>query len=123
MNFDYNTSKLYRKETDGLDLEYTRLQYPTPDFTNVKDVEINMGAALVTELYDKDKDNYLYMAQNVIDPHTKYGKENQTITLTFDSKYTHAVLFEKGEKRVVKLKKGTLTLTHTAGDATFILPY
>lgn len=123
LNFEYKTSKLYRKETEGLDLEYTRLQYATSDFTNVKNVEIDMGAALVTELYDKDKDNYLYMAQNVIDPHTKYGTENQKITLTFDSKYTHAVLFERGEKRVVKLKKGMLTLTHKAGDATYVIPY
>ncbi len=123
LNFDYKSSKMYSKPTEGLDLEYVRLTYPTSDFTALTNVEMDLGAALVTELYDKEKDNYLYMAQNVIDPHTKYGDDMQTTVLTFDSKYTHAVLFEKGERRLVKLNKGTLTLKHKAGDATYVIPY
>jgi hypothetical protein len=43
--------------------------------------------------------------------------------LTFDAKYTHAVLFVKGEQSIVKLDNGTLTLKHKAGEATYVMPY
>ena len=123
LNFDYKSSKVYSKPTAGLDLEYVRLQYPTPDFTAVKDVKIDKGAALVTELYDGEKDNYLYMVQNVIDPVKKLENPLQTATLTFDSKYNYAAVYVKGERTTVKLKKGKLTVKQTEGEATYIMPY
>ncbi len=123
LNFDYKTSKLYTVPTEGLDLEYVRLQYPTPDFTAVTDVQIDKGAALVTELYDEEKNNYMYMVQNLIDPVKKFANPLQTATLTFDKKYACAVVYVKGEREVVKLKKGKLTVKHTEGEATYVMPY
>ena len=123
LNFDYKSSKLYTVPTEGLDLEYVRLQYPTPDFTAVTDVEIDKGVALVTELYDQEKGNYMYMVQNVIDPVKKFANPLQTATLTFDKKYACAAVYVKGEREVVKLKKGKLTVKHTEGEATYVMPY
>ena len=123
LNFAYKSSKLYSKPTEGLDLEYVRLQYPTPDFTKVTDVKFDKGAALVTELYDEEKDNYLYMVQNLIDPVKNFAAPLQTVTLTFDSKYKYASVYVKGERAEVKLKKGKLTVKQTEGEAVYVMPY
>lgn len=123
LNFDYKSSKVYSKPTEGLDLEYIRLQYPTPDFTEVTDVEFDKGAALVTELYDAEKGNYLYMVQNIIDPVKEYANPLQTVTLTFARKYKYAIVYVKGEPTKVKLKKGKLTVKQTEGEAVYVMPY
>lgn len=123
LNFDYKSSKVYSKPTEGLDLEYVRLQYPTPDFTEVTDVEFDKGAALVTELYDEEKGNYLYMVQNIIDPVKEYADPLQTVTLTFTRKYKYASVYVKGERSEVKLKKGKLTVKQTEGEAVYVMPY
>ncbi|MBQ8230123.1 MAG: hypothetical protein IJZ32_05465 [Clostridia bacterium] len=123
LNFEYKSSKLYAKPAKGWDLEYVRLQYPTPDLTAVKEVKIDKGAALVTELYDEKKGNYLYMVQNVIDPAKKYANPLQTATLTFDERYKYAAVYVKGERTTVKLKKGKLTVKQTEGEATYVMPY
>ena len=67
--------------------------------------------------------NYMYMVQNIVDSTRKGSKAYQTTVLTFDEKYTHAVLFVKGEQSIVKLEEGTLTLKHKAGEATYVIPY
>ena len=123
LNFKYKSSKIYSKPTEGLDLEYVRLQYPTPDFTEVTDVEFDKGAALVTELYDEEKGNHMYMVQNLIDPVKEFADPLQTVTLTFDSKYKYASVFVKGERTEVELKEGKLTVKQTEGEAVYVMPY
>ena len=123
LNFEYKSSKIYSKPTEGLDLEYVRLQYPTPDFTEVTDVEFDKGAALVTELYDEEKGNHMYMVQNLIDPVKEFADPLQTVTLTFDSKYKYASVFVKGERTEVELKEGKLTVKQTEGEAVYVMPY
>lgn len=123
LNFEYKSSKIYSKPTEGLDLEYVRLTYPTPDFTMVTGVEIDKGAALVTELYDEEKGNYLYMVQNVIDAAKEFANPLQKATLTFDRKYKYAAVYVKGERTDVKLKKGKFTVKQTEGEAVFVMPY
>ena len=94
------------------------------DFTALKNVEINKEVALVTELYDEAKQNYMYMVQNIVDSTRKGSKAFQTTTLTFDSKYTHVAVFVKGEQTVKKLEKGgKLILKHKAGEATYVMPF
>lgn len=123
LNFDYTTSKIVMKAPTIFDSSYALRTIETANFTALKKVEINKEVALVTELYDDEKNNYMYMVQNIIDSTRKGSKVYQTATLTFASKYTHVVIFEKGVSRIQKLNKGKLTLKHTPGQATYVMPY
>lgn len=123
LNFDYVSSKIYRNSPTVFDASHTMNTIETPDFTAVKDVVINKEVALVTELYDSEKQNYMYMVQNVIDPDYKGSKAFQTVELTFDSQYQYAVVFVKGERSLVRLNEGKLIIKQKAGDATYVIPY
>ena len=123
LNFDYSSSKVYISETTNFDCTYAMRTIETPDFKALKDVDVNKEAALVTELYDDEKQNYIYMVQNVTDSVRKGSKAFQTTVLTFDEAYKYAAVYVKGERTLVKLDKGKLTLKHKAGEATYILPY
>ena len=72
---------------------------------------------------DDEKNNYMYMIQNIIDSTRKGSKTYQTTTLTFDTQYKYVVVFVKGERSIKKLNNGTLTLKHTPGQATFVIPF
>lgn len=123
LNFDYVTSKIYLQMPTVFNSDYAMRMIETADFTAVTNVEINKEVALVTELYDAQKQNYMYMVQNIVDSTRKGSKAFQTTTLTFDSKYTHVVVFVKGEKSIKKLENGKLVLKHKAGEATFVMPF
>ena len=123
LNFDYRSSKVYRLEMTNFDCTYAMRTIETSSFVALKNVNVNKEVALVTELYDDEKQNYMYMVQNVIDSTKKGSKAYQTTVLTFDQSYKYAALYVKGERTLVKLDKGTLTLKHKPGEATYVMPY
>ena len=63
------------------------------------------------------------MVQNLIDSTKKGSKAYQTTVLTFNKKYKYAAVYVKGERTLVKLDSGKLTLKHKPGEATYIMPY
>ena len=123
LNFEYSSSKVYITETTNFDCTHAMRTIETSEFKALKDVNVNKEAALVTELYDSNKQNYMYMVQNVIDSTKKGSKAYQTTVLTFDKAYKYAAVYVKGERTLVKLDKGKLTLKHKPGEATYIMPY
>ena len=123
LNFDYQTSKVYTKPPTVFDSSHAVWSRQTPDFKALKNVSINKETALITELYDEGKGNYMYMVQNIVDPTNKGSKAYQTTELTFNASYKYAALYEKGERRLVKLDNGKLILKHKAGEATYVIPY
>lgn len=123
LNFDYRSSKVYRLEMTNFDCTYAMRTIETPSFVALKNVNINKEVALVTELYDDERQNYMYMVQNVIDSTKKGSKAYQTTVLTFDKAYKYAAVYVKGERTLVKLDKGTLTLKQKPGEATYVMPY
>lgn len=123
LNFDYKTSKVFVKYPTVFKSNHVEYVLDTEDFTALKSVDINKEVALVTELFDAEKENYMYMVQNIIDPANKGSKVYQTAVLTFDAKYEYVVTFHKGEKSIQKLEEGKLTLKQIPGEATFVMPY
>lgn len=123
LNFEYQTSKVYKLPLTVFDASHASWTLSTPDLKKVTSVEINKEVALVTELYDAEKDNYMYMFQNIIDPQKKGSKAYQTITVTFSSEYKYAAVYVKGERTLKKLDDGKLILKHKAGEATYVIPY
>ena len=123
LSFEYQTSKIFMTQPTIFNSNYAMRTIETADFTVLKKVEVNKEVALVTELYDEAKGNYMYMVQNIVDTINKGSKAFQTTVLTFDEQYTHVVVFVKGEKTLKKLDNGTLTLKHKPGEATYVMPF
>ncbi len=124
LNFEYTTSKVYMNMPMIFNSSYALRTIETADLKAITNVEVNKEVALVTELYDETKQNYLYMVQNIVDSANKGSKAYQTTVLTFDEQYKYAVTFVKGERTVVKLEKGSkLTLKHKPGEATYVIPF
>ena len=68
----------------------------------------------------------MYMLMNTIDPNEKNAKgknTTQTITVTFNDYYTNAYVYQNGVRTSVELTDGTYTVTLTAGQAVYVLPY
>ena len=124
LNFDYNTSKVVIQAPTAFDVSHARNTIETPEFTVLKDVIINKEIALVTELYDAEKDNYMYMVQNIVDPYNKGSKVFQTAQLTFGDEYKYAEVWTKGVREFVVLGEGgTLIVKNKPGDAVYVRPY
>ncbi len=123
LNFDFVTSNIYRKAPCTYKTNHVDATIKGEAFKKLESVTINKELALVTELYDDVKGNYMYMFQNLTDSIIKGSGAFQTITAQFSEEYTHAVLFEKGERRIVELDDGKLELKHPAGQATYVIPY
>ncbi|MBQ8230124.1 MAG: hypothetical protein IJZ32_05470 [Clostridia bacterium] len=123
LNFDYVTSKVFSVDVTTFNSGHVMTTLDTPELSKVTSVTVNKEIALVTELYDDEKGNYMYMLQNVVDPAKKGSKAFQTLTVTFDKAYKYAAVYVKGERTNVKLDKGTLTVKQKPGEATYVIPY
>ncbi len=121
LNYEYSTSNLYTAAGYSAPTYVTHAQEGEA-FKKVQSVSTDREVALVTELYDDEKDLYMYMVMNATDPDGT--TKTQTVTVDFADEYTHAVLFVNGERSVVELgANGVYTFTHVAGDATYVIPY
>ena len=124
LNFKYQGGRIFNADN----LQYTDAYLfgewvdDSYQFINLKGVEVDKESALVTELYDKENDNYMYCVQNIVDAARKGVL--QATTLTFDKgKYSHAAVYRKGERTLCELKDGKITIENVAGDAAFVIPY
>ena len=83
-------------------------------------VNPNTGSAIVTDLYDDENDNYMYMAMNVLDPDT--SSTSLTATMTF-SGYANVLVYRDGEFSEVALSNNVYTANLTPGEAVYVIPY
>ncbi len=124
LNFDYVTANVYRKKPCIYNSQQVDAVIAGEEFKMLDEVTIDKEVALVTELYDKNQKTYMYMLQNVVDPLNKGANAYQAITADFDDSCTHAVVFKKGEREIVKLEKGgKLTVKQQPGHAVYVIPY
>ncbi len=122
LNYDYVTSNFYKADTCAFPTIHVDQALKGEEFQKIEELTIDKEVGLVTELYDDEKDLYMYMLQNVTDPIHK--NVWQKITVDFDDECTHAVLFKKGNREVVKLEEGgKLTLTQNSGHAAYVIPF
>ncbi len=123
LHYEYQTSNFYKNANNCLySTAHIDQALKGEEFKKVEGVTLDREIALATELYDDEKNLYMYMFQNVVDPLNKSAY--QEITVDFTDDCTHAVLFEKGNRRVVELEEGgKLTLGHNPGHATYVIPF
>lgn len=84
----------------------------------------NQEVTMAFELYDKIKEQYLYVVENITCP--KFGKDlpDQTSTLTFtNSAWTKVDVFDENEWHTEDLVNGTYTVTLKNGHAVYVLPH
>ncbi len=130
LNFDYQTSKTYSVGPNAymndhiLKAEMYKGKSEFAEFKKLKDFSINKEIAVVSELYDDEKDNYMYMVMNAVDSQWLGSTAYQTATATFTSEYTHAWVYCEGEYTVRKLDNNhSITVKMNPGEAHFIVPF
>jgi hypothetical protein len=115
LQFDYKGSKTYGSADHLAEVTVSN------SFAKLSNFTVSTGSALVTELYDDENKNYMYMAMNVLDPDTSSTVE--TVTMTFNG-YTHALVYDgNGNFTNVTLNNGVYTATLNVADAVYVIPY
>ncbi len=119
LSFDYTTSATYI--ANGYAHSVTNAVSTTKgNFAKVSNVSVNMESALVSELYDKYNNRYMYMAQNITD--SQYTSL-QTVKLTFNEDYQYAIVWKNGEKSVVRLENNEYVAKLNSGEAVYVIPF
>ena len=92
-------------------------------FKKLKDVSFNKEVGFVSELYDSENNNYMYMIMNLVGAWNEGSRSYQVNTVTFSDEYTHVVVYKNGVGTPQKLDNGKLTVQLAPGEAVFALPY
>ena len=117
MQFEYKGSKVIGYPSSVSHLKKITV---SNSFTKLSDCSVNTGSALITELYDDENGNYMYMAMNVLDPDATATEEK--VSMTFNG-YTHVLVYRNGVATEVELSGGVYTVTLTNGEAVYVIPY
>ena len=122
--FDYNASKVFGSDNGSQNndhISWSSSLTADTSFRFVTNVTTSLEYTLVTELYDKDNYNYMYMVMNTIDPNEG---GTQSVTVTFDGTFDKIYVYDQtGVRTAVTLTNNTYTVTLTAGQAVYLLPY
>ena len=122
-HFDYNASQIFGSDNDS-NLNNEHISWSSSltaavSFRWLSSVTTSLEYTLVTELYDKDNYNYMYMVMNTIDPNSG---GTQSITITLDSSVTAFYVYDQSGNRT-EVTGNTYTVESlTAGQAIYIMP-
>ena len=90
-------------------------------YGELSNVSISKDWTLVTGLKCPSDNKKMYMIQNV---YNNFDNELlQTVTLTFNSTYQYAVIYESGLPRVVNMNSKKLELKLSSGRAAFVMVF
>ena len=123
MHFEYQGLRKYSKAVVPGDSGFyggvtnNTLQY-------VKNVEQNSGGLLlVTELYDKEKNQFGYYVVNTTDTSSLVDLTDIKVTVEFDGGFKKVQTYRNGEPKNSFLKDGKTEFYLTSGEGVFLLPY
>ena len=123
-HFDYSDSHVYGSDSDSnLNNDHISWSSSLTDnnysFKWIKNVTTSKEYTLVTELYDAERYNYMYMVMNTIDPNSG-GTQSITITLN-DRSVTKFYVYDQEGNRTLQTGN-TYTVSLKAGQAIYIMP-
>ena len=122
--FNYQGSKSYRITPTNFDRTHIDLVDNSYEFKKLTNVVFEKELGFVTELYDAENDNYMYMVMNLVGAWAEGSRAYQTNEVTFSSEYTHVVIYKNGVGTPQKLEEGNkLTVELAPGEAVYLLPY
>ena len=121
LSFDYQASATYTA-TCGYDNKPANVCADNV-LAKVQSVDVNQESTLITQLYDKNSDKYMYMVQNLVDPLGGTVVATQTVKLTFNENYEYAIVWKNGEQSVVRLENNTYIVKLNAGEAVYVIAF
>lgn len=133
MNFDYKNAYCIRGEINDHKTSHLGAfgKNQLSAMTQLKEVKIKEHQSIfITELYDEEKDYYMYMIQNALDPKDVLNAEDYSYDydinglnaeLTFDK--GNLLVIDKGVQATEKLENNTYSISLAAGQAVFVIPY
>ncbi len=122
--FEYQGCRSYSIPPTNFDITQTLYIDNSYTFKKLKDVQFEKEVGFVTELYDAENDNYMYMVMNLLGGWNEGSYAYQTNTVTFSDEYTHVVVYKNGVGTPQKLGAGnTIEIELAAGEAVYLLPY
>lgn len=122
LSFDYRASATYIANGYAHSV-INAISTTKGNFAKVSGVSVNTESALVSELYDKYNNRYMYMVQNIADSRSQTAGTLQTVKLTFNQNYQYAEVWKNGEKTIVKLENNTYVVKQNAGEAVYVIPF
>ena len=120
LQFDYKGSRYYSGSSVSSDKSQVSRSLTSSSFSKLSAFSVDKELALVTELYDDENNNYMYMAMNISNPDV--GLYTQNVSLTFNG-YTHVRVYRDGEFTNVALTNGVYSASLNAGEAVYVIPY
>lgn len=124
MNFEYRNSTYLTKIPTSYSTTHLHLALQEQFINNIE-LSIDKECALVSELYDAENKQYMYMLQNVINPiYTSGTRTLVEITIKFPSNFTHIGIYNKGLLTRQPLdRNNSYSVKLAPGHAQYILPY
>lgn len=129
LNFEYQGMRYYYTKPTSFSTTFLSYAFGENEeldtFKVLKDVEHQAGQmAMVTELYDSAKNQYMYMLMNPQAPsNQKMGNVELNATMNFGGKYKAAVVYYKGKQEIKPLVDGKISFDLAAGHAVYVMPY
>ncbi len=124
MNFDYVGCFYSASQPSDYSVSYLS-DLQIGGLTHVANVTYGQSqAVLMTELYDKEKGNTMYMIQNILDP--IYAEAEGECVLEAEITFqncTHLLVIDKGNSTTIELQNGKYSVTLQPGHAVFVIPY
>ncbi len=130
LNFDYQTSKIYYSNNNNTLNEHMDIadfyvgKKDFADFVKLKDFSLNKECCIVNELYDKERDNYMYAVINSVSTEFSGSTVYETATLTFGEEYNKAYVYYNGKYKVYDLdENNSISVKTRPGEAQYVMPF
>ena len=119
LEYDYSASAIYTHDSEKYAYYIAGVENDTFQKATVTAGE---GVTLVTELYDKKNELYMYMLQNVLDTvYTGNLPSRTTVKASFADCDKAAIIFE-GKSEIIELKQGVFEIELATGEAIYVIP-
>ncbi len=129
LNFDYQGMRYYYTKPTSFSTMHLSSAFDVGEeqdtFAHLKEVKVGTSQmAMVTELKDEARGNYMYMLHNPQAPsNAKFSDVSLTATMEFDKSFKAVQVWYKGQSELKPLKDGKITFELSAGYAVYVMPY
>lgn len=129
LNFDYQGMRYYYTKPTSYSTMHLSGAFAEgeeqDEFARLAGVEVGTAQmAMVTELKDEQRGNYMYMLINPQAPsNAKFSDVSLTATMDFGKQYKAVQVWYKGKSELKPLNNGKITFDLAAGYAVYVMPY
>lgn len=123
LSHSYNASAMFTHMPSNYLTSTHTANFENDALKLIETVETDNDIALVTELYDRTNDSYMYMVQNIVDPgYALEGRTEMNVSVQFDSSYRYVAVLDSGRLQYRELDDGLYQTVLSAGYAQYLIP-